>query len=691
MPLDPYSPRRTAPQGVLALNHPARTAAVSVSLLLLASCGPLPPSPTQHPQASAAVYPTQKSTSPASIGAAPDTTPALRPPGLFTPTPTTAAPPTRPGFPSHEPIAAANLSRVVRQATLGRARATQIALSPDGVLLAVASPIGIYLYQVSTLDLSAFLPVDGGAIGISFSPDGEVIATTSSRGTVALRRVADGTILRTLEGDTGYPAGTCLFTPDARYLISNSIDGAVRLWRVEDGRLMATFRGDAEVGMDYMGRERAGTTDLAVSRDAVLLATVDRTVGVRVYDVASGGLLRAIDGSCVAFSPAAALLAVCLSGNDALSEAIQVWDVNSWSLAETIPISPAKVTSIGFSADGANLILAAETFIRVIGLESHWATTSIAAASRDWFASASLSADDQFLATLSYNGLVTLHRLGVPEMQDELPQHVDSVSDLVFSPDETLLASVDEAAVRLWSLADSTLYRVFPFPEARHVAFSPDGALLAAGSFLSGIRVWRLVDGELVQTLTDVGAVEGLGFSPTGTSLAATDGHGLHLWGVPGWGSLAESPGSLLGTIEFSPAGDLLALGSYTTVHLVTVPALAPAGTLSPASYVVSDIVFTPDGRLLTTGDFNTQVWNLTDHEQVTAIPRPGSVISPRADIFAIGSWDQVQLCTIPQGNCEVELDTAASPVSAIAFSPSAALMAVAGTNGVVEVWATGQ
>jgi WD40 repeat protein len=60
---------------------------------------------------------------------------------------------------------------------------------------------------------------------------GQTLASGSADGTVRLWGVADGRLLRTLEGHTGWVQSVA-FSPDGRLLASASIDGTVRLWGV---------------------------------------------------------------------------------------------------------------------------------------------------------------------------------------------------------------------------------------------------------------------------------------------------------------------------------------------------------------------------------------------------------------------------------------------------------------------------
>ena len=57
---------------------------------------------------------------------------------------------------------------------IGKGTITDIAYSPDSTLLAVATPIGIWLYDASTTEVHTVLTTNTyGISSISFSPDGK--------------------------------------------------------------------------------------------------------------------------------------------------------------------------------------------------------------------------------------------------------------------------------------------------------------------------------------------------------------------------------------------------------------------------------------------------------------------------------------------------------------------------------------
>jgi len=123
-----------------------------------------------------------------------------------------------------------NAAQVVQLARWGKGTVNEVAHSPDGTLLAVASSLGIYLYDAQTLAEVRFIETEGGVGSVAFSPDEETLASGSGQ-EIRLWRVSDGTLLRTLEGHT-HDVNSVAFSPDGATLASGSWDGTVRLWGV---------------------------------------------------------------------------------------------------------------------------------------------------------------------------------------------------------------------------------------------------------------------------------------------------------------------------------------------------------------------------------------------------------------------------------------------------------------------------
>jgi WD40 repeat protein len=84
------------------------------------------------------------------------------------------------------------------------------------------------------------------------------------------------------------------------------------------------------------------------------------------------------------------------------------------------------------------------------------------------------------------------------------------------------------------------------------IAFSPDGKLVATGTFSSGIRLWDTATGKEVRLLTPETGAPALAFSPDGKTLACGGYQGVRLWEV--------DTGKLTKTIQAQGQGEVTCL-----------------------------------------------------------------------------------------------------------------------------------
>jgi eukaryotic-like serine/threonine-protein kinase len=185
------------------------------------------------------------------------------------------------------------------------AAAGDIALSPDGKLIAAAAPDYTTLKVLDTGTGRERLSFSGHSdciLKIAFSPDGRQIASGSQDRTAKVWDVATGKELLTL---LGYVASvdSVVFSPDGRRVITGSSDGAIKVWDVTSGKELLTLKGsfssleshgafrvwDVTVGREEQNLRGFSCSifSLAISRDGRRIATPGGGSNLEVWDAAT--------------------------------------------------------------------------------------------------------------------------------------------------------------------------------------------------------------------------------------------------------------------------------------------------------------------------------------------------------------------------------------------------------------------
>jgi WD40 repeat protein len=219
-------------------------------------------------------------------------------------------------------------------------RVVCLAFSPDGKLLATGggppTETGeIKIFEVATGKL--VLDIKNGhsdtVFGISFSPDGKKLATAAADKFVKVFEFPSGKLVRSFEGHTNHVMDVG-WKPDGKVLASVGADDTIKVWDLEKGEQIRSFgnqkkqltklvfknktseilvsSGDRNVRIwnidnGSAGMSFNGATDyvsaIGISADGKLVSTGGEDGVLRLYDGASGKLVKAIPAAEVPAAP----------------------------------------------------------------------------------------------------------------------------------------------------------------------------------------------------------------------------------------------------------------------------------------------------------------------------------------------------------------------------------------------------
>ena len=124
-------------------------------------------------------------------------------------------------------------------ARFGKGGCSDVAISRDGHLIAVASRIGAWIYNVHTNDFVALIGVEGTGIlsAVAFSSDCSRIALADWDGRITLWDIGTQENLWCVRDEKR--VSSIRFSTNCRYLATASSDGVINVWRADDGTKVA--------------------------------------------------------------------------------------------------------------------------------------------------------------------------------------------------------------------------------------------------------------------------------------------------------------------------------------------------------------------------------------------------------------------------------------------------------------------
>lgn len=363
---------------------------------------------------------------------------------------------------------------------------------------------------------------------VAFSPDGQILASSSYDHTIRLWNTDTGQCLRVLRGHHDC-VWSVNFTSDSKTIISGGQDCTVKFWDAATGQCLKTLQGStlALRSIDFHpqgnllvsgsenGQIRVWHTGSLPSSSADLPSQdlAEDPAAPTVQDlIVSDGHIMSIWG--VAFHPQGNFFASC-----GLDGQVKLWETISGRCLRTLERQPHWVHAVVFNPAGNILATSSpEPSINLWDSQTGEFLRKLSAADIGYVFGVTFHPQGHLLASNGNSQQVRLWDVNSGECCKVFHGHTSRCWTLDFHPQGHLLASGgDDQTVQLWYVDSGESYRVLRghTSSVLAVAFSPDGKVIASAGGDRTIRIWDVNTGECLQVLQGhLGFVTCLAFRP---------------------------------------------------------------------------------------------------------------------------------------------------------------------------------
>jgi WD40 repeat protein len=286
-------------------------------------------------------------------------------------------------------------------------------------------------------------------------------------------------------------------------------------------------------------------------------------------------------------------------------------------------------------------------------------------------------------------------------------QRGGDVWSAIFAPDGRHVLTIGGNDAQLWNLESaSQVVRFSPHGAVASATVSPDGKLVATGSWDRSAKIWNAETGQATHKLQGehTGYVNSVEFSPDGGELlTASDDGTARLWNVQTGqptGIVFRGHNARITAATFSPDGtQVLTVSGDKTARIWVRATGNLVRTLEGHEWAVLCGQFSADGQRVITGsqDNTARIWDLatgaaTNTEPLElrghTAPITAVAFSPDGTRVLTGSQDNTaRLWDADTGKEILSLPGHTQEVTAVSFSPDGLNVLTASRDGTAIIW----
>lgn len=530
-----------------------------------------------------------------------------------------------------------------------------IAFSPSQDIFAVGDSVGgIRLFHLEDRQPYLYLKGHGKDLlivtDLAFSPDGQMLASSSIDNTVKIWDANTGKCLKTFIGKQWI--WSVAFSPDGQTVASGGEDNTITLWNIQTDECRV------------LPGHHSWIWSLAFHPGKNILASASYDFTVRLWNTDTGECLNILQDHQhvlmgVDFHPSGQILASC-----GFDRTIKIWDVQTGECLKTLEGHTKEVNCVAFNSDG------------------------------------------QILASGSSDRTIKIWDIQTGECLRTFRGHVQEVVILDFAPHKNILATGDHNQVlKLWDVDEGKCLKTWQgyTDFMLTTAISPDGLpehggkLIASGSADKTIRIWDLKSGRLILTGIHDGWVWMVDFSPDGQTLASSSNdETIKLWDVSTRRCRKTIRGhTKMWTVKFSPNGRLLANSNQDgTVCFWDGSTGENLRCIKAHSLWIWAIAFSPDGRYLASGSADTtiKIWNVETGECHLNLSDPSNKVMsvafhPNGQMLAGGDGELIKLWHAETGELIQSFEGHTDTVLSLVFNSAGNTIISGGIDSTIRIW----
>jgi WD40 repeat protein len=602
---------------------------------------------------------------------------------------------------------------------IGRGTLNDIEYSPDGKYLAVATGLGVYLYDAETLEVVRLIDVDDNVTLIAFNPEGTRLAL-ALESKIEVWDVETGIKIKAMEGEIeggilnlvfsrgGYIAAIGMIT-------HNSMGLQNKVWQSLSGQLL--YHDDnlvartKSINISLDGKELASYTDwegmalrkiqtgekiqdisagysFVFSPDGEKSFTTSWWYGedptIWMEDLKTGLNTQILTGEYCQYLERNGSSMICFRGGGDFADPYPTWDVIQFDFSDGSLLKkfqfPFMVGDATIKPDGSSLAVVNSNQVKILDTQTGeeiktfdlsnpevYAIGLIQVKGQDYYAAASMD-DERNLQVWDVVGGNSLQQFNIPG--EEIPS-------IAFSPDRSALASLDnDDILRLWDIQAGNLTFEFKilikglWGSWGPLEFRPDGFRIAfVKSTGSDVVELSLQNGNL--TVGNLGAGNGFcGFALNGCYSYNKDGHLI-------------KREQMIGEIEVKDlyTAKVITL-PYNSNEVSMIEAFAQT---SDENYIAAGEIF--GGIVVWDVDERKQIRIMRGHEYIGWDGGQGAIryleFNPQNDLLvSVGYDNTTRLWNIHTGEELLKLNTCCFA----GFTPDGRFLVTAG-DGVIRVW----